>query len=201
MDKLGIRELLRYGYAGFLCALVASLVNGDGTEKLVQHLGDVLAPLTALAVGTAVYLVFKTLVGDLFLWRLINWLHAKVEDLLKRTPTRCKVRYLEATHGVPKGQGLAAYALVRDQILAEPTRERFHVQHSEGYLLFLTAFVCGLASLLAYACLLPSVVSPVVSAGMWHEIVLCRAERAALGALDQTKLQEILRAGGFKGRT
>ena len=209
MDKLGIRELLRYGYAGFLCALVASVVDGEGIEKLVKHLGDVLSPLAALAVGTAVYLIFKTLVGDLFLWRLVNWSHAKVEKLLKRTPTRCKVRYLEATLGVPHGKGLSAYALVRDKLLAEHTRERFHVQHSEGYLLFLTAFVCGPVSLLAYAGMVSNVVPAGVSAGLgataviafaagvWHDIVLCRAECAAISALPETDLRTTLHAGGF----
>ncbi len=209
MDKLGIRELLRYGYAGFLCAFVAAVVDGSGTEKLVKHLGDVLSPLVALAVGAAVYLVFRTLVGDLFLWRLIDWLHAKAEDILGRTPTRCKVRYIETTFHVRKGHGVAAYALVRDQLLAEHTRERFHIQHSEGYLLFLTAFVCGSASLLAWADLLPSAapcgVSPGLGAtaivafvaGLWHDIVLCRDERAAIGVLPSNKLQETLQGGGF----
>lgn len=209
MDRLGLRELLRYGYAGFLCVLVAALVNGEATGTLVRNLGDVLSPLTALAVGTGVYLVFRTLVGDLFLWRLINWLHTKVEDLFKRTPTRCKVRYLECELRVRRGQGLAAYALVRDRLLAEVARERFHIQHSEGYLLFLTAFVCGLASLLAFAGVPSREVPPGVTAGLavtaavalaagvWHDIQLCRAERAAISALDDNEVRNTLRAGGF----
>lgn len=211
MDKLGIRELLRYGYAGFLCVLVAALVDGDAIGALVRNLGDVLSPLTALAVGTAVYLVFRTLIGDLFLWRLINLSHAKVEDILKRTPTRCKVRYLECEQHVRQGQGLAAYALVRDRLLSEHNRERFHVQHSEVYLLFLTAFVCGAASLLASSRVLPGEARPGVvlglavtavvafTAGMWHDIQICRAERAAIGALEGAEVQKTLRAGGFLG--
>lgn len=209
MDKLGIRELLRYGYGGILCAVVAALVDGEATSKVVESLGDVLSSLAALAVGAAVYLIFKTLVGDLFLWPLINWSHAKVEDILKRTPTRCKVRYLEREQRVRRGQGLAAYALVRDRLLAEHARERFHVQHSEGYLLFLTAFVCGLGSFLACSGVLPGEVRPGVvpglaatavvafAAGTWHDIQLCRAERAEISALGHPELQDALRDGGF----
>lgn len=211
MDKLGIRELLRYGYAGFLCALVAALVNGDGTERLVRQLGDVLAPLAALAVGAAVYLIFKTLVGELFLWRLLDWFHAKVEDLLNQTPTRCKVHFLETGCGVPQGQGLAAYALLRDQLLDDHTRERFHIQHSEGYLLFVTAFVCGPASLLTHtglvsqvppgvSALLGATATVTLAAGVWHDIVLCRAERAAIGALSAEARGNTLSSGGFSAR-
>lgn len=209
MDKLGLRELLRYGYTGILCAIVAAVVDGAKTEELVKHLGNVLSPIAVLAVGAAVYLVFKTLVGDLFLWRLIDWLHAKVEDLLGRTPTRCKVRYLEQQYNVPHGQGSAAFMLIRDSLLPETMRERFHIQHSEGYLLFVTAFVSGSVSLLGYAGLLPTTISPAKSAslgataavalgaGLWHDIVLCRAERAAIGILPVNKVQEFLLGSGF----
>ncbi|MGH8067087.1 MAG: hypothetical protein ACRERE_17975 [Candidatus Entotheonellia bacterium] len=213
MDKLGLRELLRYGYTGVLCALVAAVVDGTRTEQLVKHLGDVLSPLAVLAVGTAVYLVFRTVVGKLFLWRLIDWSHAKAEDLLGRPATRCKVRYLQDQHGVPRGQGLDAYVLVRDSLLPEAERERFHVQHSESYILFVTAFVCGSVSLLAYVGLLPSVVSPAtyaslgaaavvaLGAGLWHDIVLCRAERAAIGRLPREKVDATLWGSGFVADT
>jgi hypothetical protein len=209
MNKLGLRELIRYGYTGVLCAFVAAVVDGARTERLVKSLGDVLSPLAALAVGAAVYVIFKALVGDLFLWRLNDWSHTKVENLLGRKVTRCKVRYLEDQHSVSHGKGQAAFALVRDSLLSEAVRERFHVQPSESYLVFVTAFVCGLVSLLAYAGLLPSEVSPWKSAGLgaaaalsfaageWHDIVLCRAECAALGLLNQEELRTTLRDGGF----
>lgn len=208
MDRLGLRELLRYGYAGFLCTLLAVLVDGASTETLVKQLGDVLAPLAALAVGSVVYVLFRALVGDLFLWRFLIWLHAKLEDLLNRTPTRCRVRYLETTFRVRRGEGLAAYALVRDQLLAEHTRERFHIQHSEGYLLFLTAFLCAPASLVAHACA-PSQDQPTAAtilgaaalltfaAGVCHDIHLCREEHAAIAVLPADQLEEILGSGGF----
>jgi hypothetical protein len=152
----------------------------------------------------------KPLIGDLFLWRLLNWSHGQVEDRLERSTTRCKVRYLEQTFGVPSGQGEAAFALVRDTHLQEHTRERFHVQHSEGYLLFITAFVCGVVALLDRADLLSNPVSPgiltvlvttavlALGAGIWHDIVLCRAERAAIGALPEAEVRQTLRGGGFQ---
>ena len=209
MDKLGLREILRYGYTGLLCTLVAAVVDGTRIEQLVKHLGDVLSPLAVLAVGTAVYLVFKTVVGDLFLWRLIDWMHAKAEDFLGRTATRCKVRYLEQEKGVLPGQGSEAFALIRDNSLPEFVRERFHIQHSEGYLLFVTAFVRGSVSLLGYADLLPSAISPAKSAslgaaavvtlgvGLWHDIALCRAERAAIGVLPENDVQKLLLASNL----
>jgi hypothetical protein len=88
-------------------------------------------------------------------------------------------------------------------------RERFHIQHSEGYLLFLTAFVCGLVSLLAWAGGLPTEVPRGVSAsllatavvafaaGLWHDIVLCRDECAEIGTIDEAKLRKTLQDGGF----
>ena len=209
MDKFEIRELLRYAYTGFLCAFVAAVVDGDETEKLVRCLGNVLAPLAAVSFGAVVYLVFKSLVGDLFLAWLVHWIHAKAEDLFKRTPTRCKVRFLQNLFKVPNSQGLAAFALVRDQLLDKHIRERIHLQHSEGYLLYLTAFVCGAAGLISCARSQAAEAQSNVCTGLGimalvtfiaavrHDIVLCRDERAQISVLDQDKLKKTLRKGGF----
>ena len=61
--------------------------------------------------------------------------------------------------------------------------------------------------------MLPSAVLPGVSAGLGatavvafaaglcHDIVLCRAERAAIGALPENELRRTLEAGGFVPKT
>ena len=224
MDKLGLQELLRYGYTGFLCTLVAAVIDREWTAKLAKDLGDVLSPFVALTVGMAVYLFFKTAFGDLFLWRLLHWLHGKVGNRFwefirwlhkkvggdpEQTPTRCKVRYLEDTLNVFPGQGADAYAFVRDRLRKSHIRERFHIQHSEGYLFFVTAFVCGTALLAGWVGLLSDAVPTRVSAGLGivavfaflaglrHDIVLCRAECAAIRTLCEKKLRDKLLAGGF----
>jgi hypothetical protein len=208
MDKLGIRELLRYGYAGVLCVLVAALLNPDKTSQIVTSLGSVLSPLAALVVGTVTYLVFKAIIGDFFLWDLIHWFHSRRQSPAASRSSPCKVRYLEQEYQVPPRHGAAAYALVRDQLLKEHVRERFHVQHSEGYLLFLTAFVCGVAAPLAQfgiagsarplvAVVLAGTAFLAMCAGLLHENALCRAERAAISVLGSDDVKRLLCAAGF----
>jgi len=208
-DKLSMRELLRYGYTGALCALLAALVDGCRMKDLFETLGEVLTPLAALAAGTAVYVVFKSLVGDLFLRGLIDWSHAKFEDLLGRKETRCMARYLKNAYKVKRGMYREAYALVRDSIMPDTQREQLHIQHSESYLLYVTAFTFGPVSLLTYLGWLPGQVSPATSAtlgaiaavtlaaGLRNDIVLSRTECAALKMLRREKVEEILQGGGF----
>ncbi|MFH1921632.1 MAG: hypothetical protein ABIP48_17340 [Planctomycetota bacterium] len=248
MDKLGMRELLRYGYAGSLCVFVAALADRHWTVKLCEQLGPVLAPFVALAVGAVVYLVFKSLIGDRFLWWWVHRLHVKIDenpqyflqglvkrlqkrkwcprwlencldDRIRQLSPRCKVHYLENTCKVPKGLGHDAYAFLRDQILEEYPRERFHLQHSEGYLLYLTALVCLVGSAFAlrklqFCVLFFGLFATVLFAfsAVLYDIVVCRAEYAAIRRFAKDKLprdktgedktgedriQELLRNGGF----
>jgi hypothetical protein len=217
MDKFGLRELLRYGYAGFLCVLVAALMDGPSTQALITWLGPVLAPLAALAVGALVYVLFRAGVGDFFLWRFVHSRHMK--QGVQPAQIRCKVRFLEKELGVTKGQGEQAYRLVRDTLLEDHQRENFHTQHSECHILYLTSSVCLLAFFvyllslpLAWTGLLPRAMSSLLSwtflaiavltfvAGLFQDARICWAERAAVGELasrDREKLDRVLRGGGF----
>ena len=154
MSKLGIRELLRYGYAGLICGLAVAVVDWDFAKEIIDALGDVLAPLVTVALGSIFYVTFRALIGDLFLWKMMDGIHIRGERFLeKERPdrgTRCKVRFLEEHFSVPRGQGLGAYALLRDRLFPEHARDRFHVQHSEGFLLFYTAFVSLILALFAW---------------------------------------------------
>jgi len=201
MDKLSMRELLRYGYTGILCVFVAVLVNRPWMVSLRAALGDVLSPLAALAVGAAVYLVFKTLVGDRFLSRSVQWFHAD--------PDRCKLIYLESTFRIPREQSLIAFGFVRDQLMKQHPRERFHLQHSEGYLLYLTAIVClvgfAFSLLKPQSCglslgLFATVVIASV-AGVRSDLDVCRAERAEIGTIPEDEIREKLVEGRFSPKT
>lgn len=208
MDKLGLRELLRYGYAGFLCALVAALVDGPNTEKLVNNLGPVLSPFVALAVGTVVYLVFKALVVDRYLSEAVHWSHTTewrpFRWFYTTTPAcfRCKLRYLENEFGLPRKLCPEAYVCVRDHRLKDDLRERYHTQHSEAYVFYLTTFICLPTSVL-FICVLPWAVSlglaaaslVTLLAGLFHDAFLCKAERDQISMLPD--LDETLRKAGF----
>lgn len=189
MNRLGIglRELLRYGYAGVLCLAIAALVDRAWVTTLTRDLGAVLSPLVVLALGAILHIVAKTLLQDWFLWRFVHWWH--------RDRTRCKIHYLEDECGVKRWRGHEAYALVRDTLMDDVLRERFHLQHSEGHLLFLTAFVCGIAALLGFVGVLPNTIPCSVYASLLaialvasvaavrQDITLCRAECAEIRTL------------------
>ena len=118
-------------------------------------------------------------------------------------------RYLKNAYKVKRGMYREAYALVRDSIMPDTQREQLHIQHSESYLLYVTAFTFGPVSLLTYLGWLPGQVSPATSAtlgaiaavtlaaGLRNDIVLSRTECAALKMLRREKVEEILQGGGF----
>ncbi len=93
-----IHEVLRYGYGGLLAYLVAALVDPVGTTKVVEAIGATISVLLAFALGGAIYVVYRPLVGE-----SLYLLHECIHWLLNRGPCFCTRRgaYFMREWGLP----------------------------------------------------------------------------------------------------
>ena len=142
---VSINEVLRYGYAGFLCLVIGGLVADDQTHNLVESLGTVLTAIAAVAVGAALYAASRNSFG--FLIEFIQeHIHRWTWAWLTGIPTK-RERLKEL--GVSYWNEVAAFRLVRDsELWPKDLQERFHRQQSEIHLIHLSNFVLLLAGIL-----------------------------------------------------
>lgn len=221
MEKIGItiRELLRYGYGGFMLYAFSTLacpVEVSGILKVLD-LGPVvtnpvLAALGGILVGAGFYAVHRALLNDPILDPLEYWIHRGIERM--RTSSArdavgrdCVRHHLEERIGVARRNSRDAFRVIRDSDLFAPhVRDRFHIQNTEIHLLFLTATAALLALFLrgvSEQCytwrdavyprslfLWAAVIF--FLAGLIATIRLCRQECAYLRALDSRRMRERL---------
>lgn len=225
MEKIGItiRELLRYGYGGFILYAFSTLacpVEVSGILKALDLGGaitnPVLAPLGAILVGAGFYAVHRALLNDVILEPVEYWIHRAMQ-LIRRSPAQeavghdCVRQHLEERTGVARRNSRDAFRVIRDSDLFAPhVRDRFHMQNSEVHLLFLTATAALLALLLrrsAEQChTWRDAVYPqslflwaaliFFAVGLMATIRLCRQECAYLRGLDPRRIKERLQGSG-----
>jgi len=207
MDRIGItlRELLRYGYGGFILYVFVKFSCPAKTSEVMNFLnpnpvltGVIGILVVGILVGAAFYAIHRGCVNDLFLERLEHWFHGR---LLRGD---CVTQYIERTFAVPRHNSRNAYRLIRDSNLFDDrVRNRFHMQNSEIHLLFLTstaALVTLLPRLISNQCRMPP--DPIYPtswflmaalaffvAAFFATIGVCRQERAYVVTLDRTAVE------------
>jgi len=80
ITEIGVVRLLRYGYGGILFFLLVALIDPPYAGKVIDALGPVLSPLAALAIGAAIYVFHRHVVGELFVYRAVHYLHSNWWD-------------------------------------------------------------------------------------------------------------------------
>ena len=129
---VSINEVIRYGYGGFLLFLLTAAVEPDFFDRVRGSLGDVLTIISAFAIGSVIYIFYRPIIGEWILYWLCKRLHRKKRSAM------CKLCYLEERHRVSRENSVNAYRLVRDKLFVDKARERYHRQHSEIHLLYVS---------------------------------------------------------------
>lgn len=212
MDQLSrvgvtIHEVLRYAYGGLLVFLVAALTAPAATKTVVDALGTTMSLLTAVAVGAAVYIGHRPVLGEL-LYILHEALHALFSW---NSPRTCRSALFRRRFHVPFWQAAEAFRTVRDSNDFDQAKQRrYYLQHSELHTLYVTFIVLSLG-----ACFLwvrPSeqaLVSPMLllavavfalASGLIGNILLCRQECKALLLIENGKIWALLEKAEFTKR-
>lgn len=205
---LSLRELLRYGYGGFLAIVFAAIIDPSWTTRQMDRLGPAVVPLTAVVIGVAVYVTFRAFLGDPVLFPIAQWARTCLGDS-KNKPTST-YRYMESL-GVDASNTRDAFRLIRDSEKFGATHrwERFHREHSEMHILFISFFECLLATIAAAflsnvchaACFLIASVLFLLT-GIWGDIALDRREfRYLLSESGEDALKQLLRTARYLPNT
>lgn len=146
--RLRLGLLIRYAYSGLQLLLIAAYLIPAETKSAVESLGPILAPLVALALGVAVYVLYKEFLGELVLYptrHLLHTLAARIRyRVLHKTSaapgTVGSVPALLGSLHVPFGQRQWAYRCLRTTRFITPERNQLlDLLHSEIHIIYVSA--------------------------------------------------------------
>ena len=144
MDKIpfkdiGVARIFRYSYGGLLLMVLIAINFPLSLSPIIEALGLVLAPLTAIAIGTGIYIIHRYVIGEIFLYPFLNIVHNILDRIRKRKGllTTNPLNYLHFI-GVEKTEQRAAYLAVRSQLFNPSEKKELDVAHSELHILWIT---------------------------------------------------------------
>jgi hypothetical protein len=146
-------RLLRYGYGGFfLLGLVlwnearanAGGVASRASEPIkvaVEAAGPVLGPMVIFAVGAAIYVMYRFLLGEYLLYPLSHFVDWATSARNRSNAAAISPVWHLRQQGVPRRALRDAYNAVRRQCMGPGMIERLNLAHAEAHVLYLTAIV------------------------------------------------------------
>ena len=147
--KLGAERLVRYAYGGLLLGLLSAITDPDWTKKVVEGLGPVLAPLAAIAIGGAMYSVFRHLIGETLIYPFHHFVHRRWDRFRGRTgPDTTDTRAYLASLGVRNDLIQLGYMRFRMSVGDPRVRSAQDAAHSELHMLWLTATASLVAAII-----------------------------------------------------
>lgn len=152
LSEIGIVRILRYGYGGMLLVLIVAAIELEAVKTIVDVLGTIFALSITLAVGAGIYIFHRYVVGDIFLYPALHFIHQswdKKRQLSANNLTNT-VSYLEA-RGVKKGNGIAAYFDMRRKFFKLEERKELNIAHSELHMLWITVDETLIATIYLWA--------------------------------------------------
>lgn len=140
-EKLQLTDLIRWGYGGFLLTGIAALFAPSEVKEAIEVGGTVVAPLVILAIGAAVYLLHRYVIGELLVYPLTRFTHFLIDKYFHGGVPSSPTGFL-GDRGVGFWQRRAAYTEIRRGFFQENQRKRLDLDHSEAHVLWLTAVEC-----------------------------------------------------------
>ncbi len=148
--EFSIHEALRYLYGGLVCLLVAVVVDSSFVKEVRDALGPMLCLIAALALGVAVYTLYRPIVGE-GIFRIQEWLHSR--SRFHKTGCTCRTRALMDVFGVKTlANAGRAFRVVRDsKYVNQALQRRYYLPHSELHAVFITAIATAVGSLVLWS--------------------------------------------------
>ena len=204
LKELGvtINEVFRYAYGGLLAYLVAERLAPNEIEDMVERLGTPLSVLTAFGLGCVIYIGYRPVIGEALYW-LQDWLHRLSNCMGKTNGYTCHRAYLMTRFGLSRCMATEAFRILRDGgLLNQERQRRFHLQHSEMHMLYVTFFVLSVGVLAIWCLDLPNkrisweillmiALFALVSA-LRGDMLLCRQECRALLLHTDPEIRKLL---------
>jgi len=145
LGRLGLtpEQVVGYLYAGLFSALLTAIVAPVRIKAVVDALGGFLATIAVLAMGIAIYVAYRRLLGECLLYPCHHAIHKLVDRLFRRHLGRVtSTTALLAVYGVPFGSRREAYTTIRELLFDAEMRRRLDLAHGEIHVLYITAVGC-----------------------------------------------------------
>ena len=209
LEKLQLTQLIRHGYGGFLLTGIVAFFAPAKLKEAIEAGGAVVAPLVILAIGTAIYVLYRYILGELLLFPFTHSVHWAFDKVFGDGTASSPIGLL-AEKGVTLGRRRSAYTDVRRQLFSEDQRKRLDLDHSEAHILWITAVESSGG--LLYVSTLATSSTPstnvwwfflfasiaVTPAALLHDIQLHRNEYHLLNSSTfNPSLDNFLRANGY----
>ncbi len=146
---LGLSRLLCFSYGGFLLVVCAACFAPSGVKTLVDALHPSLAILAVVVIGSAIYVLHRTIVMPVH-QRMVCWFilaadkSGDIGDLAETTSS--PIIYLGEALGVAPKRRTAAYSVLRRSDFFA-NKESLEVAHAENGLLVMTGVGLLIAAL------------------------------------------------------
>ncbi|HYQ57981.1 MAG TPA: hypothetical protein VEP89_11625 [Draconibacterium sp.] len=153
LDKIGIsgEKIFGYLYAGILALICFAFIDLDLLKNITKDLGAIIIILIIIGIGTAIYVIYFRIIGDLLLFQAQHLLH-KVADYFnnrKGEARTCSMSFLEAI-GVSKSLQRPAYESIKNDFITSKERKSVQIAHGELHILYLTFVELFLSYLISY---------------------------------------------------
>lgn len=197
---LNLTWIVRYGYGGALLYLIFVLHDPAEAKTITDASGSVLAPLLLLAAGACIYVFYRHLVGEWFLFPLAHFLDWwGVKGNRHETEGAVSPIFWLRQQGVPLTSCRAAYSAIRQHQAKREARAIFDRDHSEIHILYLTFLALTPAAAIAWSdgahgvalgCAFAAVVFLI--GGLRADVQLHRLEFPTLVPSDPERRAEVL---------
>jgi hypothetical protein len=141
MPKIDFQMLLRYGYAGFLVAVLLVIAYPAPAKEYIEAGGSVVAPLAILAIGGFVYTIFRHVLGEILIFNLTHCVHSLIDFIFNNNKPTGPTGYLWRVKKINFWQRRHAYTDLMNGLFNDKVNEQLKKSHAETNMVYLTFVV------------------------------------------------------------
>ena len=142
LEKLKIDQIIRYGYGGFLIAGIMIFLYPDKSKEFIASAGSVVAPLSILSSGAFIYVFYRYVLGDNFIYPITHFLHFLLDHIINHGNPTSPTSFLGKVKNVKLGQRRQCYTDIRHQLFDHDKRSKLDLDHAEIHVIYLTSVIC-----------------------------------------------------------
>ncbi len=151
-SRLTMGQVMRYGYSGFLFALLSACVETARVKQVVDALGTLLATVSCVAIGVSLYVFYREVLAEYILYPMRHIIHTGTDRIgrwIDRKRGRPPREYGSLTAflgqlGVPLGSRRWVYRTLQATSFVDSKGSmRFAIFHAEVHVLYISSLQIG----------------------------------------------------------
>jgi len=138
LKRMSIDKIVRYFYAGYLFLIVLIIFNKSETLPIIKELGAVNTAICCFSIGAFFYIVYRYVIGEIFLYWLVYIIHWMIELISKE---KLNVISFMKKYNVPVLKSRIFYNYLRRSFFNNEDRKKLDYAHSEIHMMYLTSLI------------------------------------------------------------